>query len=163
MEDQNKFLYQTNYFQREWTWVKRVFAMIVFGIGTLFLPLGEDLQIINFILAVLIVSYLIAKPKDDLALTSEFLIHIKRSAIQRFTRVDKFSISELTSIRCGGIHTDGWELVDFFNGGGNSGGYYNTVEMSFKNGKSKSLELPIDRKQLDHIIKMIYELKERNI
>ena len=135
--------------------------MLFLGIGALFLPLGKELQFLNLLFAGLVAFYFIAKPKDDLAVTNELLLHIKRSAIRSFTRIDKYEISELTSIRCGGIHTDGWELVDFFNGGGNSGGYYNTVEMSFKDGRSKSLELSIDRKKLDHIVKLVYEQKGR--
>jgi hypothetical protein len=135
--------------------------MIFLGFAAFHLPLENDLQYIKFVGVGLMVSYLIAKPKDDLALTDKLLLHIKRSAINKFTRIDSFDISELTSIRCGGIHTDKWELVDFFNGGGNNGGYYNTIEMTFRNGKSKSLELPIDRKKLDTIVKIIYDLKKR--
>lgn len=135
--------------------------MIFLGGGALLLPLGEELQFLNLIIAGLVIFYIIAKPKDDLAVTDEFLLHIKRSAIKSFTRIDKYKIFELTSIRCGGIHTDGWELVDFFNGGGNTGGYYNTVEMSFSDGRAKSLELAIDRKKLDSIVKLIYKLKKK--
>ena len=136
--------------------------MLILGGGALFLPFGEDLQFINLIIAGLVVFYIIAKPKDDLAVTNELLLHIKRSAIPSFTRIDKYNISELKSIRCGGIHSDGWELVDFFNGGGHTGGHYNTVEMSFANGQSKSLELAIDRKKLDHIVKLVYEQKQES-
>lgn len=162
MPDQSNFLYRTNYFQRDWTWIRRVFAMIFLGGGALFIPLGEELQFLNLLIAGLVIFYLIAKPKDDLAVTNELLLHIKRSAIQQFTRIDKYEISELSSIRCGGIHTDGWELVDFFNGGSNMGGHYNTVEMSFNDGGSTSLALAIDRKKLDTIIKLIYDLKKTN-
>lgn len=135
--------------------------MIFVGIGALILPLEDELQFLKFVGVVLVVFYFIAKPKDDLAVTDRLLLHIKKSAINKFTRIDQYEISELISIRCGGIHTDGWELVDFFNGGGNSGGYYNTVEMTFRNGESKSLQLPIDRKKLDTIVKIIYDLKRR--
>ena len=134
--------------------------MLFLGVGALFLPLGEELQFLNLLLAGLVIFYFIAKPKDDLAVTNKLLLHIKRSAIRRFTKIDKYKIYELKSIRCGGIHTDGWELVDFFNGGGYQGGYYNTIEMTFNDGRSKSLELSIDRKKLDHIVKLIYEQKE---
>jgi hypothetical protein len=161
MLDKRNFLYRTNYYQREWTWIRRIIAMIFLGTGALLLPLQGDLQFLNFIVAGLVVIYFIAKPKDDLAVTDKLLLHIKRSTIKKFTRIDKYEISEIISIRCGGIHTDGWELMDFFNGGGNSGGYYNTVEMTFRNGESKSLQLAIDRKKLDTIVKIVYDLKRR--
>lgn len=134
--------------------------MLFLGLGALLLPFEGNLFILKFIVSGLVIFYFIAKPKDDIAVTNKLFLHIRRSAIARFTRIDKYEISELTSIRCGGIHTDGWELVDFFNGGGNTGGYFNTVEMSFKNGDSRSLELAIDRKKLDHMINLIYELKQ---
>ena len=135
--------------------------MIILGIGALRLPLENELQFIKFIGVGLVVFYFIVKPKDDLAVTDTLLLHIKRSAFNKFTRIDEYNISELISIRCGGIHTDGWELVGFFNGGGSSGGYYNTIEMTFRNGDSKSLQLPIDRKKLDTIVKIIHDLKRR--
>ncbi|MTI29245.1 hypothetical protein E1171_00300 [Cytophagales bacterium RKSG123] len=134
--------------------------IIILVMGVLFLPMEREFQFIKLVLVGLIIFYIIAKPKDDLAVTREFLLHIKRSAITKFSRIDKYKISAMTSIRCGGIHTDSWELVDFFNGGGNSGGHSNTVEMSFKNGESKSLQLSIDRKKLNKIVRLIYELKQ---
>jgi hypothetical protein len=161
MSTQREFLYRTNYFQREWTWIRRILAIIFIGIGTFILPFKDELQFVKFVGVGLIAFYFVAKPKDDLAVTDKLLLHIKRSVIKTFTRIDQYEISELISIRCGGIHTDGWELVDFFNGGGNSGGYFNTVEMTFRNGDSKSLHLPIDRKKLDIIVKIIYDLKRR--
>jgi len=161
MLNQNKLIYRTNYFQREWTWIRRIFVMIFLGIGALQLPLENEFQFIKFVLAGLVVFYFIAKPKDDLAVTDTLLLHIKTSAVKKFTRIDQYNLSDLISIRCGGIHSDGWELVDFFNGRGNSGGYYNTVEMTFRNGDSKSLQLPIDRKKLDTIVKIIYDLKRK--
>jgi hypothetical protein len=159
MTNQSKILYRTNYFQREWTWIRRILATIFLGIGVLVLPLENEFLFVKLFGVCLVVFYYIAKPKDDLAVTDKLLLHIKRSAITKFTRVDQYEISELISIRCGGIHSDGWELVDVFNGGGDTGGYYNTVEMTFRNGDSKSLQLPIDRKKLDTIVKLIYDLK----
>ena len=156
---QINFLYRTNYFQRAWTWIRRIIAIFFLALGTLYLPLEDDFQFIKPIIIGLVIFYFIAKPKDDLAVTEKLFLHIKRSTISKFKRIDKYYISELTSIRCGGVHTDGWELIDLFNGGGNSGGFFNTVEMSFKNGESKSLELSIDRKKLDNIVKLIYEQK----
>jgi hypothetical protein len=159
MPNQNKFLFRTNYFKREWTWIRRALVMIILGTGILVLPF--EFLMVKFIGIGLVAFFLIAKPKDDLAVTNMVLLHIKRSAINAFTRIDTYDISQLTSIRCGGIHTDGWELIDFIGGGGNNGGYYNTVEMTFKNGESKSLHLKIDRKKLDTIVKIIYNIKRR--
>ncbi|WP_276373959.1 hypothetical protein [Chryseolinea sp. H1M3-3] len=161
MAKQRTFLYRTNYFRREWTWIRRIFAILFLGLGALILPLEKEVQFVKFVGVGLVVFYFVAKPKDDLALTDEQLLHIKKSAINWFTRIDQYDIAELISIRCGGIHTDGWELVDFFNGSGNQGGYYNTIEMTFRNGESKSLQLSIDRKKLDFIVKIIYDLKKR--
>ena len=75
--------------------------------------------------------------------------------------MDKYKIEDLTSIRCSGVHSDGWELIDIFNGGGNSGGFTNNVEMSFKDGSSKSLKFAISRKKLNTIVKIVYERKNK--
>lgn len=161
--DKNSYIFQTNYFQREWTWIKRIFVMILLNIGILTLPLSGKLEFLKLFFIVLVTFYLIAKPKDDLAIDETQLFHIKKSVISKFTKIDKYKLSELTSIRAGGIHSDKWELVDFFNGEGNTGGYSNTLEMSFKDGSSNSLELAISRERLDKIVQLAYEFKNINL
>ena len=98
MTNQSKILYRTNYFQREWTWITRILATIFLGIGVLVLPLENELLFVKLFGVCLVVFYYIAKPKDDLAVTDKLLLHIKRSAITKFTRVDQYEISELISI-----------------------------------------------------------------
>jgi hypothetical protein len=123
------------------------------------LPLDEELQYFKLLLIVLVIFYLIALPIDDLAINEHKLFHIRKSVFPKFTKVDTYELSNVTSLRCGGIHSDKWELVDFFNAG-NMGGFSNTVEMSFQDETSKSLELAISRDKLDKIVAIAYELKK---
>jgi hypothetical protein len=151
MPDQSNFLYRTNYFKSEWTWIRRSFAMLILGGGAFLLPFEPELQFLNPLFAGIVIFFFIAKPKDDLAVTKNLLLHIKRSAIPIFTRIDKYDISDIKSIRCGGIYSEKWELL--------SGGKVapNTLELTLSNNRSKSLDFTIDRKKLDLIVKLVYE------
>lgn len=137
--------------------------MIILDVGVLMLPL-EELQFLKIVFISLITFFFIAKPVDDLGINENYLFHIKKSVVSGFTKVDKYKLSSVKSIRCGGIYSDKWELVDFFGGGGTSKGsmrgHGNTIEMSFVDGSSTSIELPISRDLLDKIVKLAYELKE---
>ena len=129
--------------------------MLFLGGGAFLLPFEPDLQFLNPLFTGLVIFFLIAKPKDDLAVTENLLLHIKRSAIPIFTRIDKYEISEIKSIRCGGIYSEKWELL--------SAGKVrpNTLELTLTNNRSQSLDFTIDRKKLDHIVKLVYKQKER--
>lgn len=141
--------------------MKRAFLIILLNIGILIFPL-EDAALWKLMASMLITFYLITKPQDDLAINEDYIFHIQESVISKFSRIDKYRLPDLTSIRCGGIHSDKWELIDFFNGSGNNGGYSNTVEMTFRNGSSKSLDLAISRDKLDEIVELAYKLKKEH-
>ncbi|MEN8248143.1 MAG: hypothetical protein ABFS32_04370 [Bacteroidota bacterium] len=158
--DSEKYIFKTNYFKKKWTWYRRAFVLIILSLGALMIPLDDDFLFIKLVFVILVTFYLIAKPKDDLAIDKKYLYHIKSSMIKSFTRIDVYELSNLYSIRCGGIHSAKWELVDFFNGGGNMGGYSNTIEMTFEDDSSKSLELAISRDYLDKIVTLAREIRE---
>lgn len=153
-------IYQTHYFERPWTWVRRIFAMIFLSLLALVLLANNPKKSISVLIVSSIVVFLVIKRKDDIALTPTTFYHIRKSVIPSITRIDAYALSEITSIRCSGIHTDGWEIVDLLNGGGNSGGLTNHVEISLSNKTIKSLELKIDRKKLNQVIKLIYKQKQ---
>lgn len=106
----------------------------------------------------MIITYWTVKPKEDLLLNREELVLIKRSMIPSFTKSEAYQTSSITSFRIKGVHNSKWELIDFLNGGSNTGGISNLVEISFRDGSSTSLNLRIDRAELDQVRNMIYKL-----
>lgn len=159
MTQRQEYIFQTNNFYRTWTWVKRGFVSVVFDSTLLLWGIENDQAWLISVLMILITTYILAQPKDDIAYNKEQLVYLERSIIPWFTRVKTYPIEEITSIRVAGIHSDRWELVDFFNGGGSMGGYYNLIELSFKDLSSDSIRLAVARKDLDRLVKWFYTLK----
>lgn len=124
-------------------------------------PLAAELVYLKGLSMLFVVFYFIVKRKDDIALDEHKLFHLRTSLIPKFTKVDMYELSALTSIRCGGIHSDRWETIDILNGFGRNGGFSNTVEMSFRDGSSKNIDLTIDRDQLDKMVKLAYALRDK--
>ncbi|MEL7145418.1 MAG: hypothetical protein AAFO69_03550, partial [Bacteroidota bacterium] len=127
----------------------------------LILPLEAGYLFLKFIFIAIITAFLILKPKDDLAIDKNTMYHIQRSVYARFTKIDRYELSKLTAIRVRGVHTDKWEIVDLVNGAGGNGGSFNTIEMTFSDGTSKSLQLAISREQIDKVIEIADELKAK--
>ena len=160
-KETDKYTVRTNYFTKEWTWLRRGVALSFLIGGAFIFPLDEDLYFLKIIFVILFTFYFIAKPKDDLGIDENYLYHIKTSVIKPFTKIDKYKLSDLCSIRCGGIHSDKWELIDLFNGGGSMGGHTNQLEMTFKDNSSKSLDFAISRDQLNEIVTIAKKISNK--
>ena len=122
--------------------------------------LDEQMFALKTILILLIVFIFLTKQKDEVAISKEYFYHIKRSVLPVFTRVKKYRLEDIISMRCSGVHNDTWELVDLFGAGGNMRGQSNMMEMTFKNGSSTSLDLRIGRDNLNKIVSLAKRLKE---
>ncbi|ADR22899.1 hypothetical protein MATR_32520 [Marivirga tractuosa] len=119
------------------------------------LDLGDDLIFVNYLLSLAIIVYFLLKPKADLIVTRKYLIHSKRSILKQLSKSNKYEIYEIKAIGCRGFHSDGWEIVDVFNGAGNNGGYSNTLMMKFKDKSTKTIEIAVSKKKLDRIVKIV--------
>ena len=64
----------------------------------------------------------------------------------------------MRSIRCQGIYNKTWEIIGFF--GRNGLARANKLEMTFKDNSSWSMELQIDRTELDEIVNLIKKLNK---
>lgn len=159
IRNMDSYIFRTHYFERPWTWIRRGLALIVLIVAVFFIPIDNN-HYLRSALILAITFGLIAKPKDDLAISRQYLFYFRKSLVPMFSKVDKYKIEDILSIRCRGVHSDSWELVDIFNGGGSTGGLRNSVEMSFKDGSSQSFEWTIDRKKLDIIVQIFYKVKK---
>jgi len=161
MISSKEYLFQTYNFYRLWTWTRRVFVILL-SIAVIFL-----IDIPNFsftvktVIALLITSLIIIKRKDDLAVDEQNLYLFKTSIVDRLTKISRYPISEIKSIRASGWHSDRWEIIDAFNGGINSGGNFTNIEIDFNDRASFSERLSIHRKDINRMIKLVDRLKNK--
>jgi hypothetical protein len=155
------YIYRTYYLHRAWTWIRRVAVTIILSFAVLSTQVDEDIAFAKWILIVAISVFFLVKPKDDIALDQTHFYYIQNSIFKPFTKITRFKLAEIHSLRSGGIHSDTWELVDIFNGSGNMGGHSNTVEIIFKDDRSKSIDLSINKKSLTYIVKQANILKDK--
>ncbi|HET8859443.1 hypothetical protein [Marivirga sp.] len=161
MKSNKEYIFQTYNFYRLWTWTKRVCAILLI-IASIYLVDNPDFTLtIKTVIAFLLSGLIIIQRKHDLAVDENNLYLFKTSIVKRLTKIDKYPISEIKSIRASGWHSDRWEIIDTFNGGANSGGNYTDVEIDFINRTSFSESLSIHRKDINRMIKLVDRLKNK--
>ena len=163
MTNRSIYLFKTDYFHRDWTWVKRGLIMMVLNMGILALPMESPYGYWKVILILLITTFLLLRPVDDLALDRDTLYHIRKSVFSRFTRIDRYDLDRLQSLRVRGVHSDKWEIVGLLDGVGANRATFNSLEMSFNDGISRSLDLAVGRDQIDQIIRLVDDLKGEKV
>jgi len=152
--------YKTDYFTKPWTWTKRVGLFIVFIILVTAWEIKEDpwdYWWIKYAIFGLLSVGLFLSPVDDIMVDKAFFYHIKTSLIKSRTKVDKYDISTIKSIRCLGVHVPGLSIREMAASSRQLSVETNSVEMSFKDGTYKSLELAIYKKELIFYVSKIRE------
>ena len=155
------YIISTNYFNKPWTWLKKLIHFLG-ALGFLFwiqsMEAGEHAtgySWIKYALFVMLTSYIIVKPKDELAVDNENLYYIRKSIIPSFTRTTKYQISKIKSIGCGGVYdTDTEFLIK-----GNS--YSNRLEIVFQDNSSTSEDVAIYKSELKAIVEVVQSLIKR--
>jgi hypothetical protein len=153
-------IYKTNYFTQRWTWTKRVFVFLFFIGLVIWWEINEeywDFWWIKYVLFTALSIGLFLSPVDDITIDGNYFYHFRTSLWRSKSKVYKYDISTIKSIRCIGIHVPGITIKEM--------GYTshlstetNTVEMSFKDGTYKSLELGVYKKEL---LFYVSEIRER--
>jgi hypothetical protein len=147
-----RFLFATNYFSWSWTWVKRAIVLFVLILMMLYFHfLSPEGLVFKALFVLFSVVFLLAAPKNDLAVDDEFLYHFKRSLIPFFADVKKYKIDRIASIKCGGTYSSNFEIMDLL-----GYGYVNTIEVIFMDNSSISIEAPIYRKDMDKIVAKVH-------
>lgn len=100
---------------------------------------------------------LFLSPVDDIMIDDRFFYHFKNSLIKSRSRVDKYDISTINSIRCLGVHVPGLTLHEVVSTHRQISVDTNTVEMSFKDGTYKSIELAVYKRELIFYVSKIRE------
>jgi hypothetical protein len=157
--DDNK-IYKTNYFAKPWTWTKRLALFILFLVLVVTWEMNEepwDYWWIKYLIFGLLSIGLFLSPVDDIMVDKAFFYHIRTSLIKAKTKVDKYNISSISSIRCLGVHVPGPSIHEIVGTNRQLSTATNTVEISFKDGTYKSLEVAIYKKELIFYLERIRE------
>lgn len=151
----NEFIDRTNYFYRTWTWLK---TMGIIGFFTLLflswesIDEGSEYSWIKYLIYIILVFA--TAPVDDLAVDNNNFYYFKTSILPVLSKVTKFEIVKIKSIRAGGKHTEGSDILQFLtmNGGGR-----NTIEITFIDDSYRSLDVAIYKKDMQTIISIVKE------
>ena len=154
----SEFINRTNYFNKPWTWVKTI---AIVGFITLLLlswqlmDEGGKYSWIRYLISIIIVFSIATAPIDDLAVDKQYFYYFRTSILPFFSKVTKFEISQIKSIRAGGRHTESSDIFQFLtmNGGGR-----NTIEITLIDDSYRSLDVAIYRKDVQMIVLKVKEL-----
>lgn len=151
------YILETDYYGNAWVWSKRLAIWVVMLL--IFLawdfsdmpPYGQFAVYMGFIL---LSSILMLSPIDDLAVDEKYFYHIRTSFLPAFSRITRYEISRLRTVRCEGVHVAGITIREITTRR-YQGGYTNTIEMSFTDGSYKSIEVGIYKRDLIEILQHV--------
>lgn len=156
----NKKLITTDYFNQPWTWYKKIGYFLFFLTIAMAWELSEDpwdYWWIKYAILTFFTLGLFLSPIDDIALDDQYFYHIRRSLLKSLDKVIKYDISTIHTIRCLGVHVKGLSMHEMVGTNRQLSTETNTVEISFKDGTYKSLELAIYKKELIFYVEQIRE------
>ncbi|MDH5599044.1 MAG: hypothetical protein OEY34_07965 [Cyclobacteriaceae bacterium] len=149
---------RTYNYKRIWTWIRRVLLILVLIIYSFFQNYQTEKGLIQIIFAVGFSLYILLKPKDDVGVDDTYFYYFQTSLFRLFSKVKQYKIADMYSFNCSGFHDDKWELIDFFNGFGNQGGYANHIEILFNDDSSTSISVSVDKNKLIPIISRVHRI-----
>ena len=112
----------------------------------------RQLLIIFFVLVIL------AAQKDDLAVDEIYFYHLRTSLFPLLSRVEKYEIAKIESIRARSFESSFWEYF----GRGSLRGTSDGIEITLRENKSASLDVRIYKKDLMPIINLVKERMKNN-
>ena len=143
---------RTDNIKRASTWVKR-FIKIFIVLGLLIVEIEIEPYILYIITFFLIVVILFTR-ENDLAADNKYLYHIRTSIIPGLTKVKKFEIINMESIKWRGNKLGFWGLLGTKSFDGRDYG----IEIIFRDNSSVSLDMSINKKDMDRILKKVKQI-----
>ncbi len=148
---QDNLLYKTDYINKPWTWVKRIFIFCLFAVPIGSLKLESEYMWLKLVVIVVLLVLFVIVPRKEMGICKEYLYLFDVSVVSFLTRKREIKLAEIESIRVAGIHSKLNEILDTF-APGNHGGYKNKVELTYVNKSSESFELAVYKDELKKII-----------
>ena len=140
------FIDRTHYFTRATTWIKRL--TFIGLLSLIILTRDFEYAFIQYGLLTFISFIVLTYRKDDIALDTKYFYHLRTSIIPSLSKIEKFEIAAIESIRYKGFDSWIWKLK----GGKSMRGSDSGIEITFKDNTSVSLDVDIYKKDLGRII-----------
>ena len=159
----DEYIIKTDYFRDSWTWVKRTGEFLI-AAGFLYWLSEQETEKwttyswVAYLVFALLTIFIFTRPKDELALDTQNLYFIKKSLIPLFTKTNKYKISDIKSIGCGGVFNSNTEIFGLLGSGTNR----NRLEIVFKDNSSKSHDTTIYKDELIRVVSKVNELRKQN-
>jgi hypothetical protein len=112
---------------------------------------------IKYLLFTFLSAGLFLSPVDDISVDDRYIYHFRTSLLKYFNKVDKYELSTIKSIRCLGVHVPGLSLQELVGAHRQISTSTNSVEIVFKDGTYKSLEVAIYKRELIFYLSKIRE------
>lgn len=143
---------KTNYISKTSTWTFKTIGVLII-LGLLFnFDVGFDSYLI-IVLAIILAIIVIVARVNDIGVDEKYFYHIRNSIIPILTKVDKFEIEKMKSIRWKG-HTSKFQR---YFGRRTMLGIDYGIEISFTDDSSMSLDISMDRNDIDRILNVVKE------
>lgn len=149
-----KYLERTNYFNHPWEWVKRSIILFVLLTQLFQWNVQPDLELWRSLVILLCIGIAVVWRKADIAVDHDNFYHLRTSLLPMLSKKEKYKIDQLINIRGKGYESWFWALYRGRSMVGTDFG----IEMDFKDGRSKSLDINIYKKDLDRVLKKTKEL-----
>jgi hypothetical protein len=113
---------------------------------------------VRYLVILLIALVVLIAQKDDLAVDQYYFYHIRTSLVPFLTRIEKYEIAKMESIRARAFKSEFWEYF----GRGSLRGTADGIEITFIDNNSISLDVRIYKDELTPIIDLVKEKMKKN-
>jgi hypothetical protein len=148
------FLHRTNNFSNPSVWFGRGVIALILTIQLFIWEFEASYEYVRYMLTFIVLTATVLARKADIAVDQEFFYSLNTSILPQLSRINKFRISELTSIRGRSYNTSFLALYQRRSLKGLDYG----IEMSFKDGTSESLDVNINKIEMQRILSKVREL-----
>ena len=149
---------KTNYFNHYWTWIKRaILFIIILVVILLWESMNPEYSWVGYLFVLIMFIIIFTIPMDDLALDRKYFWHVKKSIVPFFSRVNRYDLSKIKSIKGKGTYSKGNDLFGFMSLG-NIYQSMNSIEIIFIDDSSVVINIAIYKKELDEVVLKVREL-----
>lgn len=147
------FLIRTNYFSRKAIWIGRIFIISIFVTQLFIWEFESGFEYLRYALTLAVIVSILLSREEDIAVDETNFYYLKTSILPIFSKIKKFRIDELKSIRGKGYESWFWWIY----GRGSMQGLDYGIEMSFKDNSSESLDVNIYKIDLEKVLNIVKE------
>ncbi len=151
------YIARTDYFNDPWTWAKRTFVFLfLIGVTIYWEWTHEGVLLWKYFVVPVCTIFIYLNPRDDLAIDDKYFYHLRRSLLSIFNTVKKYEIDRMKYAKCSGIFSPNFEFIHLL-----GYGHSNSIEISFDDDSSITLNVLIYKEELISLLGKVNEIIKR--